>query len=102
MTNEYESVRDEIKNEVILEMRNHIDSTAMTILGQVLNKVLSNVEIVKTKMLPSTTEDVNSKIIELFKRISQKSHQLKLMRWMTENKKININTCYNKSRIKQG
>lgn len=66
MTNEYESVRDEIKNEVILEMRNHIDSTAMTILGQVLNKVLSNVEIIKTKMLPSTTEDVNSKIIELF------------------------------------
>lgn len=66
MGNEYESVRDEIKNEVILEMRNHIDSTAMTILGQVLNKVLSNVEIVKTKMLPSTTEDVNSKIIELF------------------------------------
>ena len=60
-------------------MRNHIDSTAMIILGQVLNKVLSNVEIVKTKMLPSTTEDVNSKIIELFKRISQKSHQLKLM-----------------------
>ena len=50
MTNEYESVRDEIKNEVILEMRNHIDSTAMTILGQVLNKVLSNVEIVKTQM----------------------------------------------------
>ena len=45
MTNEYESVRDEIKNEVILEMRNHIDSTAMIILGQVLNKVLSNVEI---------------------------------------------------------
>ena len=84
MTNEYESVRDEIKNEVILEMRNHIDSTAMTILGQVLNKVLSNVEIVKTKMLPSTTEDINSKIIELFKRIS---HQLKLMGWMTENKK---------------
>ena len=40
MTNEYESVRDEIKNEVILEMRNHIDSTAITILGQVLNKVL--------------------------------------------------------------
>ena len=38
----------------------------MTILGQVLNKVLSNVDIVKTKMLPSTTENVNSKIIELF------------------------------------
>lgn len=38
MTNEYESVRDEIKNEVILEMRNHVDSTTMTILGQVLTE----------------------------------------------------------------
>ena len=38
MTNEYESVRDEIKNEVILEMRNHVDSTAMNILGQVLTE----------------------------------------------------------------
>lgn len=38
MGNEYESVRDEIKSEVILEMRNHVDSTAMTILGQVLTE----------------------------------------------------------------
>lgn len=38
MTNEYENVRDEIKNEVILEMRNDVDSRAMTILGQVLTE----------------------------------------------------------------
>lgn len=38
MTNEYESVRDEIKNEVILEMRNDVDSTTMTILGQVFTE----------------------------------------------------------------
>lgn len=38
MGNEYENVREEIKNEIILEMRNHIDSTAMTILGQVLTE----------------------------------------------------------------
>lgn len=74
MGNEYENVREEIKNEIILEMRNHVDTTTMAILRQVLNKTLSNVEIVRTKMLPSTTEDVNAKIIELFKRISQKSH----------------------------
>lgn len=66
MGNEYENVREEIKNEIILEMRNHVDTTTMAILRQVLNKTLSNVEIVRTKMLPSTTEDVNAKIIELF------------------------------------
>ena len=66
MRSEYENVREEIKNEIILEMRNHVDTTTMAILRQVLNKTLSNVEIVRTKMLPSTTEDVNSKIIELF------------------------------------
>lgn len=66
MGNEYENVREEIKNEIILEMRNHVDTTTMAILRQVLNKTLSNVEIVRTKMLPSTTEDINAKIIELF------------------------------------
>ena len=66
MGNEYENAREEIKNEIILEMRNHVDTTTMAILRQVLNKTLSNVEIVRTKMLPSTTEDVNAKIIELF------------------------------------
>ena len=66
MNNEYENVREEIRNEIILEMRHHLDETNMSILKQVLNKVFSNVEIVRTKMLPATTDDVNQKILELF------------------------------------
>lgn len=66
MNNEYANIREEIRNEIILEMRYHLDETTMSILKQVLNKTFSNVEIVRTKMLPSTTDDINSKIIELF------------------------------------
>lgn len=66
MNNEHEDIREEIKNQVILEMRHHIDTTTLSILKQVLNKTLSNVEIIKTEMLPATTDDVNSKILELF------------------------------------
>ena len=61
MNNEYENVREEIRNEIILEMRHHLDETNMSILKQVLNKAFSNVEIVRTKMLPATTDDVNQK-----------------------------------------
>lgn len=66
MNENTENVREEIRNEIILEMRHHLDETTMSILKQVLNKTLSNVEIVRTQMLPATTEDVNLKIIELF------------------------------------
>lgn len=61
-----ENIREEIRNEIILEMRHHLDETTMSMLKQVLNKTLSNVEIVRIQMLPATTDDVNLKIIELF------------------------------------
>ena len=66
MNENAENVREEIRNEIILEMRHHLDETTMSILKQVLNKTLSNVEIVRTQMLPATTDDVNLKILELF------------------------------------
>lgn len=66
MNENTENVREEIRNEIILEMRHHLDETTMSILKQVLNKTLSNVEIVRTQMLPATTDDVNLKILELF------------------------------------
>lgn len=66
MNNDYKNVREEIRNEIILEMKHHLNETTMSILKQILNKALSNVEIVRTKMLPATTDDVNSKILELF------------------------------------
>lgn len=61
-----ENIREEIRNEIILEMRHHLDETTMSILKQVLNKTLSNVEVARIQMLPATTDDINLKILELF------------------------------------
>ena len=41
--NENENVREEIRNEIILQMRHHLDETTLSILKQVLAKTLSNV-----------------------------------------------------------
>lgn len=64
--NTYENVKEEIKNEILLAMKPHVDGNTINILRQVINKTLSNVEITKMKMLPSTVDDINSKILELF------------------------------------
>ena len=53
------NVREEIRNEIILEMKHHLDESTLSILKQVLAKTISNVEIVRTRMLPATTDDVN-------------------------------------------
>ena len=65
MENECRNIGEHIKNEILLQMKNHLDNSTLLILKQVLNQTLSNVEIVETKMLPATTDDVNYKIIEL-------------------------------------
>ena len=63
MNTNYENVKEEIKNEIILEMKHHIDANTLSILKDVLNKALSNIEATKIKVLPATTEDINLKII---------------------------------------
>lgn len=99
MNNEYENVIEEIRNEIILEMRHHLDETNMSILKQVLNKVLSNVEIVRTKMLPATTDDVNSKILELFNLNKATKLSKKTVKYYLDT--INSLICFtNKSLLK--
>lgn len=99
MNNEYENVREEIRNEIILEMRHHLDETNMSILKQVLNKIFSNVEIVRTKMLPATTDDVNSKILELFNLNKATKLSKKTVKYYLDT--INSLICFtNKSLLK--
>lgn len=64
--NRCENIKEEIKNEILLAMKPHVDGSTINILRQVINKALVNVEMNKTKMLPSTADDINSKILELF------------------------------------
>ena len=61
-----ENLRDDLKNEIILEMRNHLDPSSTTVLNRVLNKTLSNTEIIKTNVSPLTIEEENKKVIDLF------------------------------------
>lgn len=61
------NVKEEIKNEILLAMSPHIGGNTINILRQIINKTFVNVEITRTKMLPSTVDDVNSKILELFR-----------------------------------
>lgn len=99
MNNEYENVREEIRNEIILEMRHHLDETNMSILKQVLNKAFSNVEIVRTKMLPATTDDVNQKILELFNLNKAAKLSKKTVKYYLDT--INSLICFtNKSLLK--
>ena len=99
MNNEYENVREEIRNEIILGMRHHLDETNMSILKQVLNKLFSNVEIVRTKMLPATTDDVNQKILELFNLNKATKLSKKTVKYYLDT--INSLICFtNKSLLK--
>lgn len=61
------NLREEIKNEIILEMKNYIDNSTMDILKKVINKTFSSVEITRLENLPCITDDINLKILEMFK-----------------------------------
>lgn len=59
-------VKETLKNNIILAMKYHIDSRTLDILINVLNKEFQNVEMVESNLVPSTTDDVNRYVIELF------------------------------------
>ena len=93
------NVREEIRNEIILEMKHHLDESILSILKQVLAKTLSNVEIVRTRMLPATTDDVNLKILELFNLNKAPKLSKKTVNYYLES--INNLICFtNKSLLK--
>lgn len=60
------NIKEQLKNEIILEMRNHIDTVSLDILNSILNKTLSNVEIVKLETLPATIDNTNAEILKIF------------------------------------
>lgn len=60
------NAKEELKNNVLVEMRNHMDALTLQMLEHVLIKVLQPVEVVKLETLPSTVPDDNRYIIDLF------------------------------------
>lgn len=61
------TVKEELRNEVLLAMKPHVSSEVLFILDAVLKKALYNVELEKMQTLPSTGMDDNKYVIELFK-----------------------------------
>lgn len=67
MSNVHENALEEVKNEILINMRSHVDTSTVAILTQVLNKAFSNIEVKKIKQVPATNDDINAKIIEMFR-----------------------------------
>ena len=60
------TAKEQLKNNVLVKMRNHVNSQTMDILGEVLSGELAAVEVVAMETLPATIEDSNAYVWELF------------------------------------
>lgn len=58
--------KEQLKNEVMVTMKNYIDTVSLDILGSVINDALSNIEIVKIETLPATIDNTNNEILKIF------------------------------------
>lgn len=68
------TVKEQVKNNVLLAMRIYLDPVTMDILESVIVKEFHNVDMMEMENLPATTVDVNQQIIALF--IATKEHKL--------------------------
>ena len=60
------TAKEMLKNNILLQMQHHVSSQILSILGDVLTKLLSAVEVVQLETLPATADDSNAYIWELF------------------------------------
>ena len=60
------TAKERVRNDVLLQMRNHVDFQELNILENVLTKVLAGVEVIEIETLPATADDSNAYIWELF------------------------------------
>ncbi len=72
------TAKEQLKNNVLVKMRNHVDGQTMDILAAVLSSELAAVEVVEMETLPATVDDSNEYIWNLYmvkkgSKLSQKS-----------------------------
>ena len=60
------TAKEQLKNNVLVKMRNYVNGQTMDILGEVLSGELAAVEVVAMETLPATIEDSNAYVWELF------------------------------------
>ena len=56
------TAKEKVRNDVLLQMRNHVDFQELNILENVLTKVLAGVEVIEIETLPATADDSNAYI----------------------------------------
>ena len=59
------TAKEQLKNNVLVKMRNHVDGQTMDILAAVLSSELAAVEVVEMETLPATVDDSNEYIWNL-------------------------------------
>lgn len=60
------TIKERLKNDIMVSMRYYVDFDTMSILENVLIDVLTNVEVVELETLPATLDNTNQYIIDLF------------------------------------
>ncbi len=60
------TVKENLKNEILIKMKNHLGTTEMIILENVLNDTMYNKNIAEEETLPTTLDSTNENIIELY------------------------------------
>ena len=61
------NIKEQVRNDIMLQMRYHINSGEMEILGAVLTNVLAKVEVEQSPTELATVDNTNDYILELFK-----------------------------------
>lgn len=65
------TVKEQVKDNVLMAMRIYLDPATMDILESVIVKEFHNVEMTEIETLPATTLDVNTYIISLFETMKE-------------------------------
>ena len=60
------TAKEKVRNDVLLQMRNHVDTMTLNVLEDVITRVLAGVEVVEIESLPATIDDSNAYVWELF------------------------------------
>lgn len=59
-------IKEEIRNNILVTMKNHIDTNAIAVLGTVIAEQFANVDIVELETLPATVGATDQYIFDLF------------------------------------
>ena len=66
------NAKEKLRNDILTDMRVHMDTNTLLILEKVLVQVFQGLEITKSETCPATIDNTNQYIKELFNRVFRK------------------------------